>query len=321
MGADTVRIEQVVRLDAPARAEAAALVDEVRRATGTRPLSDRLWLDLAHDGPTWAGVVLAHHDDRQDDRLVGVAQLALAGADDWTVELVVDPGQTAPADVASALLYAIRDHVAHSGGGQLTWWVFDADDTSHPLAERIGLRADRDLYQMRVPLPLATSTDVATRPFTPGRDEAAWLEVNNAAFAGHHEQSGWDLATLQVREREPWFEPEGFLLHERDGRLAAFCWTKVHRDVEPPLGEIYVIAVHPDFHGLGLGRALTVAGLDSIARRGISTGMLFVDAGNAPAVALYRSLGFEVHRTDRAHVGTIASSRPPEPSPAALEQP
>ena len=46
-----------------------------------------------------------------------------------------------------------------------------------------------------------------------------------------------------------------------DGRLAGFCWTKVHDDEEPPLGEIYVIAVDPDFVGRGLGRALTVAGL------------------------------------------------------------
>ena len=102
-----------------------------------------------------------------------------------------------------------------------------------------------------------------------------------------------------------WFDPEGFVLaFDADG-LAGFCWTKVHPP-QPPrepdaLGEIYVIGADPSRHGRGLGRALTTAGLESLAGRGITVGMLYVDADNDAAVGLYRALGFVTHRTDRAY--------------------
>jgi mycothiol synthase len=136
---------------------------------------------------------------------------------------------------------------------------------------------------------------IALRTFDPAHDEAGWLALNARAFADLPDQGGWTAADLRQRMAEPWFDPEGFLLAEDpSGTLLGFHWTKVHghADAPHPLGEVYVVGVDPAAQGRGLGRALTLAGLHHLRARGLSSALLYVDSGNAGAIALYSSLGF-----------------------------
>jgi mycothiol synthase len=139
------------------------------------------------------------------------------------------------------------------------------------------------------------------RAFQPGKDEEAWLALNAAAFAHHPEQGRWTGRDLAERMAEPWFDPAGFLLFERDGRLVGFHWTKVHPAGEygpEPVGEIYVLGVHPDAAGAGLGRLLADAGLIHLAQLGLGSAVLYVDGDNDPALRLYASLGFHTRLVD-----------------------
>jgi mycothiol synthase len=155
----------------------------------------------------------------------------------------------------------------------------------------------RALHQMRCTLPVEAPS-LPSRPFRPGIDDEGVLSVNNRAFARHPDQGGWTLDDLRRHFDEVWFDPDGLRVHERDGRIIGFCWTKVHRN--PDLGEIYVIGIDPDHHGQGLGGPMTAAGLQWLAERGLETGMLYVEADNTPALRTYERLGFVRFRTDRA---------------------
>ena len=287
------------------------LHDDVEAVDGHPSLGEAVWRDLDEPlEPVSAGILAT-----DDGRPVGFAYVYRSDSfspPHWAAGMVVHPDVRGSTGVEVALLERAVEHVAAAGGGLVVLWVFEPDPRDDEAATRAGFRHQRDLLQERVPLPLgeepAWPPGVEVRPFVPGQDDRAWLTVNNRAFADHPEQGGWVEATLERRMAEPWFDPKGFLLaFDADG-LAGFCWTKVHpaTDVDPELGEIFVIGVDPSRQGSRLGRALVVAGLAHLADRGIRTGMLFVDGDNEAALRLYESLGFTIHRRDRAYEREVA---------------
>ena len=287
--------------DLPSAVDAVARLDEAARATdGVPALNEAVWRDLERPAPDSAGVLVD-----------GVAYAHVARHDNasprhWAVGLVVAPGARHPEVVKSALDAAVR-HIAGAGGGRAVLWVLDAEPRDDDLVAACAFVPARDLYEMRVPLPIPEEPrwprGVVVRDFEPGRDDAAWLEVNNRAFRDHPEQGGWTEETLHRRMGEPWFDPSLFLLAFDELGLAGFDWCKVHEGHyrDPALGEIFVIGVDPRAAGTGLGRPLALAGLARMHGRGVRIGTLFCAADNAPALKLYRSLGFTVHRVDRAY--------------------
>jgi len=296
---------------AEVEARVARIDDNVRAADGHPALGDAVWLDLEHPTADSAGFLVA------DQAYAHVAPSDNASPSDgaaprhWTLGVAVAPGARTRGTRRALVEAAVR-HVAARGGGRIVLWVLAAREADDIELAAEGLRPARDLYEMRVALPLTGQpkwpAGVRVRPFEVGRDEAVWLEVNNQAFAGHPDQGGWTASTLARRMAEPWFEPALFLLaFDADG-LIGFNWLKIHdaHDGDPALGEIYVIGVAPRGQATGLGRALAIAGLRAVHERGIDTGMLFCAADNEAALQLYRSLGFEVHRVDRAYEREVA---------------
>lgn len=224
----------------------------------------------------------------------------------WVIHVEPD------AHVAAAQggLAQVIHSVAAEGGGQAELWIHEVADEVDAVARSLGAEAYRDLWQVRCALPVERSP-IETRAFTEA-DADDLIRVNNRAFSWHPEQSGMTRESLAATMAEPWFDPDGFRLHERNGELVGFCWTKIHTDMQPVHGEIFVIAVDPSVHGQGLGIPMTLAGLDWIHDQGIEHALLYVESDNDPANATYRKIGFRHHHTNRAYSLTIAPSSHPD---------
>ncbi|HET7312436.1 MAG TPA: mycothiol synthase [Mycobacteriales bacterium] len=265
---------------------------------GVRPLSEHVMLHLRYGGDEPTRNLLVW----QDDELAGYAHLdttdVVAGA---SAELAVAPSFRRRG-VGRALVQALADD---AGDGRLRLWSHGAQPAASALAESMGFKQERVLWQMRrslfAPVPAPQwPTGVEVRTFVVGQDEEEWLAVNNRSFAEHPEQGGWSLDDLRMRENEPWFDPEGFFLAVKDGHVVGFHWTKIHgarsqsshpHDHEP-IGEVYVVGVDPSMQGQHLGPALTLRGLQHLRAVGLPQVMLYVDDTNTNAIGVYERLGF-----------------------------
>ena len=271
-------IDSVLRLVADAEA-----VDQIRA------LNEAALLRLRRTHPTTRHVLVSEQDE-----LVGYAQLE-SGAEWSAGQLVVSPDHRR-AGVGTQLL----QRLIMESTSPLRIWAMGDTAAAQALAATAGMARQRELLIMgrglddELPEP-AVPSGVQIRAFVPGQDEQEWLRVNAAAFANHPEQALIDLADLEDRMAEPWFNPDGFFVATRQGAMIGFHWTKQHQD---QLGEVYVLGVAPWASGQGLGKALLLTGLRWLQQQGCSRVKLYVEADHRAAIELYLTYGFTTASRD-----------------------
>jgi mycothiol synthase len=255
---------------------------EAEAADGAAPLDEATWRALRHHPDQVRSWV---HDD-------GVALLI-----GDQLSLVVRP-ESRGRGVATGLLAEALPTI----DGPVSAWSHGNHPAAAALAGAHGFERVRSLWVMRLstgdPFPdLVVPAGVEIRSYS-SDDAAELLRVNAAAFAHHPEQGAMDATDLAERMAEPWFDPAGLLLAYDGAQLLGFHWTKQH---SPELGEVYVVGIDPAAQGRGLGKLLTLAGLQHLAGLGVAEVLLYVESDNAPAVAVYSGLGF-THADADTHV-------------------
>ncbi len=294
------RIELVARPANGQLSQLPALIQAATLADGHEPLGEHKFLRLEHGSDLVRAIVAF-----EDDDLAGYAHAVTYGDGDdrrASCEFVVHPAFRRRGIGRMLVAHALVDAQAQ-GASRIDLWAYNDSDASAHVAEQFEFVPNRRLLHLHrhmgtVPeLPVTASASI--RSFEPGRDDAAWLELNQRTFAAHPDQRHWTTDDLHLRMKQPWFRADDFLIVERDGEMVGFNWLKIEvRPDEGCVGEIYVVGVDPRHQGEGIGSLLLASGLRRMEERGTDVAAIYVDESNSHAVALYESMGFHNHHVD-----------------------
>jgi len=128
-------------------------------------------------------------------------------------------------------------------------------------------------------------------------EEDTLVHIQNRSFADTWGFNPNTVEEIAYRLCLPNRGPEDVILAYDGDAVVGYCWTriyagrdKVRRDDK---GRIYMLGVDPDHRGKGIGKEVLLAGLSYLRSKGLGIIELTVDSKNEPALALYRSAGFQ----------------------------
>jgi mycothiol synthase len=290
-------LQELKHLTPALQEQVLSLIKAAQDFDNTPAIAEHVLLHLRHGGDK----ADSHLVIQKDNQVIGYAHLdktdQVAGP---SVELVIHPEHRGNGIGSELLKSAIE-----VCGNKIRLWSHGDLPQARALAQANNFIKVRTVIQMSKNLTEVSpiNCEYQIRSFLPELDNNAWLTLNNLAFTNHPEQGNWSEADLSIRLNEDWFDEKGFFVAQDKDQLIGFCWTKIHgghshshlagedHHDHAPIGEVYVTAVSNKYAGKGIGKALTITGLNYLKYQGLNSAMLYVDEDNKIAVNLYKSLG------------------------------
>lgn len=279
---------------------AKTLVERAEHFDGQKAISDQVFFDASQGKRKFYGFTAT---DWQEEEAPEIDLVAVGAVGEGEIDLVVDPAARRHGFGEAAFVELMQ----LAGQGDLKVWVHGDQPGSNTVLARRGFAETRELLRLSCS-PARAGAAKARIPegfrfaSFDAKNEAhlkELLEVNALAFQEHPEQGALSADDLTQIMAEDWFQEDDVLLcrHDDSSRLAGFGWIKTTKFLGNPNRnetELYVIAVHPDFGGKGLGTAILEAVFERMATHDPARITLYVEGDNHAALKIYKRAGFTV---------------------------
>ena len=271
------------------------LLNEVNEITGTEQANDEEFMRQFLSQPSC---------NPEEDCYLAETQKSLVGftllAPELPIGRVVSSGGVLESHrhqgIGRRLLRTATERAREVKASVLHIAVPSESDAARHLLETEGFHSVKSYWQMRwqrneVP-PMELPQGFSLRSFRLGQDEEALTDLQNAAFGQTWGFCPNTVEEISARVRFKRCDPQGILFVVEKERFAAYNWTFRASSEVGAVGWIAMTGVHPDYRGMGVGKAVVVAAMEYLKAKGVDGIELEVDSENAPAREMYLSLGF-----------------------------
>jgi len=160
---------------------------------------------------------------------------------------------------------------------------------------------EMELHETRTPPSTLPAECAIRRDGGTAADDADWMRLDHEGYGDDLDAQQPTANDLEIRRREPGFR---LWLMECEGATVGFLHAAAGARAR-----IHSLVVSADCRSRGFGRGLMIHGICALRRDGAEAFTLGVRAENAPALGLYRGLGFEVAEETEAWQRTVRRAR------------
>lgn len=195
--------------------------------------------------------------------------------------------------IASRLLHAALDALTAAGVRQLSHGVESLESPAAQFLRSHDFRLEHEEWRMERPHladlpPLRLPSGCRLQTVDRAQAISRFRALYERSFAPTRWYQPYTIADVEAELDDA---SDLLFLICRD-QAVAFVWMRLKSSAAGKVGEIEPIGVVDGFQGRGFGRALLVAALHRLARRGAQRARLGVWRNNQAALHLYRSAGF-----------------------------